>query len=124
MGNHKNISHERFPKQGYSSHPNEEYRVSEKVWGIYVRRDIEEPFKSIIEINITDQVKGYLKAGEIELPERQGPFLNKRVEIVYHYDVSNAEHGTIVRDDIDEPYLTIIKTDTGKFIFSTECQYS
>lgn len=52
------------------------------------------------------------------------PCLGKRVKVCYHYDTSKVHFGTIVRDDIEEPYETIIQLDNGRFLRSTECQYS
>ena len=47
-----------------------------------------------------------------------------RVEVCFHYDTRQTQFGTIVRDDIEEPYLTIIQLDSGRFVLATECQYS
>lgn len=52
------------------------------------------------------------------------PQLGKRVKVCYHYDTSKFHLGTIVRDDIEEPYETIIQLDNGRFLRATECQYS
>lgn len=52
------------------------------------------------------------------------PQLGKRVKVCYHYDTSKFHFGTIVRDDIEEPYETIIQLDNGRFLRATECQYS
>lgn len=52
------------------------------------------------------------------------PQLGKRVKVCYHYDTSRFHLGTIVRDDIEEPYETIIQLDNGRFLRATECQYS
>lgn len=46
-----------------------------------------------------------------------------RVSVCYHYDTNKTHEGTIVRDDAEEPYETIIKLDNGRFLRSTECQY-
>jgi hypothetical protein len=32
--------------------------------------------------------------------------------------------GTIVRDDIEAPYETIIKLDNGRYLRGVECQFS
>lgn len=52
------------------------------------------------------------------------PQLGKRVKVCYHYDTSKFHYGVIVRDDIEEPFETIIKLDNGNYIRATECQYS
>lgn len=52
------------------------------------------------------------------------PELGKRVKIYYHYDTSKYHYGTIVRSDAEAPYHTIIKTDNGRYMLGSECQYS
>lgn len=52
------------------------------------------------------------------------PHLGKRVEVCYHYDTSKTHYGTIVREDIEEPFETIIKLDNGRYLRAVECQYS
>ena len=54
---------------------------------------------------------------------KQGSFLGKRVEVCFHYDTEHTFMGTIVRDDREEPYVTIIKLDNGLFVLTDECQY-
>lgn len=46
-----------------------------------------------------------------------------RVEVCYHYDTTKTHLGTIVRDDIEEPYETIIKLDNGRYLRGCECQF-
>lgn len=52
------------------------------------------------------------------------PELGRRVEVCYHYDTKNMHYGKIVRSDREEPYVTIIALDNGRYILATECQYS
>ena len=47
-----------------------------------------------------------------------------RVKVCYHYDTSKTHLGTIVRDDCEEPYETIIKLDNGRYLRGVECQFS
>ena len=51
------------------------------------------------------------------------PQLGKRVSVCYHYDMSKLHYGTIVRDDVEEPWEVIIKLDNGRYIRGVECQY-
>lgn len=54
----------------------------------------------------------------------QGRYLGRRVEVGFHYDIRpGACLGTIVRDDIEDPWRTIIQLDNGKYILATECHY-
>ena len=55
---------------------------------------------------------------------KQGSHLGKRVDVCFHYDTSRRVKGTIVRDDAEEPHITIISLDSGKVVLATECQYS
>lgn len=52
------------------------------------------------------------------------PHLGKNVEVCYHYDTSKKHKGVIVRDDREEPFVTIIALETGRYILGTECQFS
>ena len=51
------------------------------------------------------------------------PHLGKRVEVCYHYDTSHTHMGTIVRDDREEPWETIIALDNGRYVRGVECQF-
>lgn len=54
----------------------------------------------------------------------QGILKGKRTSVCFHYDTSKRFNGTIVRDDVEAPFVTIIKLDDGRFVLSTECQHS
>lgn len=47
-----------------------------------------------------------------------------RVEVCYHFDISKTHMGTIVRDDLEEPFETIIKLDNGRYVRGVECQFN
>lgn len=53
----------------------------------------------------------------------QGTFKGKRAKVCFHYDTVNYIMGTIVRDDMQEPWITIIKLDDDRYVLTTECQY-
>lgn len=55
---------------------------------------------------------------------KQSEFVNRRVEVCFHYDTSKWIMGTIIRDDREEPSETLIKLDDGRVVRATECQYS
>lgn len=55
---------------------------------------------------------------------KQGRDLNRRVTVFFHYDIANSISGEIVRDDMDAPFVCIIKLDDGRHVLATECQYS
>ena len=50
--------------------------------------------------------------------------VGSRVKVCYHYDTSKYHYGTIVRDDLEEPFETIIKLDNGRYLRAVECQFS
>ena len=54
---------------------------------------------------------------------KQGEKLDKRVNVAFHYDTSNTLPGKVIRDDIDEPYETIILLDDGRVVRGQECLY-
>lgn len=58
-----------------------------------------------------------------QMPE-QGSYLNRKVEVCFNYDTVNILRGTIVRDDAEHPFRTIILLDNGTALLATECQYS
>ena len=47
-----------------------------------------------------------------------------RVKVCFNYDTDNSIGGVFVRDDLEEPYIGIIKLDDGRYVLTTECQYS
>lgn len=55
---------------------------------------------------------------------KQGAFLGRRCKVVFDYDTSRQFSGRIVRDDAESPGRLIIQLDNGRFVLSTECQYS
>ena len=50
--------------------------------------------------------------------------VGRRVKVCYHYDTLKYHYGTIVRDDLEEPFETIIKLDNGRYLRAVECQFS
>ncbi len=55
---------------------------------------------------------------------KQSEHVNRRARVCFHYDTSVWIDGTIIRDDREEPFETLIKLDDGRVIRGTECQYS
>ncbi|MEM6746777.1 MAG: hypothetical protein AAF608_05105 [Pseudomonadota bacterium] len=54
----------------------------------------------------------------------QGKLKGKRVAVMFDYDSSTTTTGVVLRDDITEPFLTLIQLEDGFVVRSTECQYS
>jgi hypothetical protein len=55
---------------------------------------------------------------------KQGSWLGKRTKVCFNYDSSRTVMGTIVRDDNEEPWVTIISLDNGRVVLATECMHS
>lgn len=53
----------------------------------------------------------------------QGTLLNQPVSVCFHYNTSKRIPGQVVRDDVDSPYITIIRLIDGRYILATECQF-
>jgi hypothetical protein len=49
--------------------------------------------------------------------------LGLRTKVIFHYGGPELM-GTIVRDDFEEPWRTIIKLDDGRYILGSECQHA
>lgn len=54
---------------------------------------------------------------------KQGRFLGKTVEICFHYETDQLFQGTCIRDDMEEPFLTIFQLADGRVVLGKECQY-
>jgi hypothetical protein len=54
---------------------------------------------------------------------KQGKWLGKRTKVCFNYDTSQTVMGTIVRDDYEEPWRTIISLDDGRVVLASECQH-
>jgi hypothetical protein len=55
---------------------------------------------------------------------KQNERVGSRVDVVFRYDTTRRIGGVLVRDDFEEPWQTIIALDDGRYVLSTECQYS
>jgi hypothetical protein len=54
---------------------------------------------------------------------KQGSYVGRRVNICFNYDAKRKLQGVCIRDDIEEPFLTIFRLDDGRAVLATECQY-
>lgn len=55
---------------------------------------------------------------------KQGNLLNQRVSVCFNYDTSKTIDGTVLRDDHEAPFKSIIRLDDGRHITMGECQYT
>lgn len=53
---------------------------------------------------------------------KQGRYLGQRATVCFNYEAREVM-GTIVRDDVEDPWRTIISLDDGRVVLATECQY-
>ena len=54
---------------------------------------------------------------------RQGKHLGLACKVLFEYR-GEGVWGTVVRDDLDEPFIMIIRLVDGRHVLATECQYS
>lgn len=54
----------------------------------------------------------------------QGSLLNQRVRVCFRRDTGHTIGGLVVRDDMEEPFRTIIRLDDGRHVLADECQYT
>lgn len=76
-----------------------------------------QPNKEMVPMGVHENI-------DIDKFPEQGTWLGRKVEVCFNYDTSKIVIGKIVREDIDSPGRMIIALDDGRFILSTECQYS
>jgi hypothetical protein len=67
---------------------------------------------------------GVVKSINYDSFPNQGSFLNRIVEVYFHYNTSKKVLGKVIRDDSEEPGETLIRLIDGRVIKPTECQYS
>ena len=65
----------------------------------------------------------HVNIGKDKFP-KQSDWVGKRTEVCFNYNSKDTIMGTFVRDDEEEPNLTIIKLDDGRYMLATECQHS
>lgn len=54
----------------------------------------------------------------------QTDWVGKPVRVCFHYDATRYIEGQILRDDREEPFITIIKLTDGRYVLAHECMYS
>jgi hypothetical protein len=55
---------------------------------------------------------------------QQGRHHGRRVQVIFYRDTSRQFPGEVVRDDVAEPHVGVIKLDDGRHVLMSECQYS
>lgn len=106
MGCHSNITFTKFPTQ------------SSDIDGIFIlRNDLESPNREIKNVN------GKIYVNGIPPSDKQGNWLNNKTEVCYHFNTNELEMGIVIRDDMESPWITVIKTERGRYILTTECQH-
>jgi hypothetical protein len=58
----------------------------------------------------------------IEKMPKQGE-LGRFVRVIFHGNTSLMIGGNVVRDDLEDPFLTVIHLNDGRYVLGTECQY-
>lgn len=127
MGVERNVGHDVFPNQSnVVGQAVEIVRITETgaetVSGTIVRDDVVDPYVCIVELEDGCVVFDDEREGFLEPP--QGTFRNRMASVIYNHDSTRRSVGKIVRDDMEEPFSTVIKLDVGHFVLGRECQYS
>lgn len=60
---------------------------------------------------------------DIDRYPEQGVHLHKRVRLCFNFNTDFTIDATCVRDDLVSPYITIFKSDDGRYFLSTECKH-
>lgn len=55
---------------------------------------------------------------------RQGQWLGKSCEVCFNYDPTRTLKAVCVRDDEEEPRLTIFRLEDGRHVLATECMHT
>lgn len=55
---------------------------------------------------------------------RQGSYLGREVLVCFQYNARRTLRGTIVRDDAEPPWQTIIRLEDGRYVLAEECHYT
>jgi hypothetical protein len=67
---------------------------------------------------------GVVDTIDYESYPRQSDKVGLRTKVCFKYDTTHKIGGYVVRDDLEDPYRTIIKLDDGRYVLTTECQYT
>lgn len=63
------------------------------------------------------------KIGKETYPEQFGS-VGDRVLVAFKYDIANPLPATVLRDDAEEPFTTVLRLDDGRIVMGSECQWS
>ena len=53
----------------------------------------------------------------------QGKLLGKDIRVCFHYETESAIKAKCIRDDVEEPFVTIFQCENGWIVLGSECQY-
>ena len=54
----------------------------------------------------------------------QGKLLGMPVKVTFHNNIQEIADGEVVRNDVEDPYRTIIKMADGRYVMANECQFT
>ena len=67
---------------------------------------------------------GCVKTIDYDKWPKQGSWLGRRVAVCFNFNTDRLVPGKIVRDDVQEPFTTIIALEDGRYVLAGECQFS
>jgi len=119
MGNIENITYDRFPRQKNLGNL-VNIGQGELVPAIVARWDDESPYRVIFK-TVDGKYFESSELNELQLPKQEN--VGRKADVCFHYDTSRTLEGRIVRDDVAEPYITLIELADGRIVHAKECQY-
>lgn len=57
-------------------------------------------------------------------PRQDVAYFGKPVDVCFHYNTKATLRGVFVRCDAESPGKAIIKLEDGRYVLTTECQWS
>lgn len=66
---------------------------------------------------------GVIPTIDYDMFPRQGDLKGKRVAVCFRYAIDKELTGTVIRNDMEDPFRTIIVLDDGRAVLATECQW-
>jgi hypothetical protein len=54
---------------------------------------------------------------------KQGRYYGSRAKVCFHYNTRLLLDATVVRDDMEEPWIQIFRLDDGRHVLASECQW-
>lgn len=67
---------------------------------------------------------GYVDSIDVNKFPKQSEMVGNKVIVCFHYNLDMRLRGKLLRDDMEAPFVTIIKLEDGRYVLGTECMWS